>query len=204
MSTQVVIYDNHPIILYGLTHLLSNMDYTIICSTTDASNFIYQVESNLPDVVILDPMNLPEGYFEKLCRIKRVHSKIRLFVLASSDSVYHLIRGHRLDIQGYLSKSDEVDLLIMLLEKMKSDKLLLISAPGNIATSASDAELLLKLTNRELQILRELAAGKTNKMIAEELLLSSKTISTYKRSIMHKLHTQKIRDVIDFARRNGF
>ena len=64
--------------------------------------------------------------------------------------------------------------------------------------------LILTFTNRELQILRELASGKTNKTIASELLLSSKTISTYKRSIMTKLKTDKIRDVVDFARRNGF
>jgi len=80
MSTNVVIYDNHPIILEGLKHLMANRDYAVTCSTSDASEFIYQVEMSRPEVVILDPLYLPEEYFDKLCRIKRLNSQMKIFV----------------------------------------------------------------------------------------------------------------------------
>ncbi|GAB3401657.1 fimbria biosynthesis transcriptional regulator FimZ [Erwinia aphidicola] len=204
MSTNVIIYDSHPIIIYGLKHLLANMDYTITCSTSEPSEFIYQVESHIPDVIIFDPVNLPEEHFNKLCRIKRLNPHIKVFVLAGGDSAYHLIRGHRLEIQGYLTKSDELERIVILLERMKSDRHIFVHSPLQIGSTNKDLQLILTFTNRELQILRELASGKTNKTIASELLLSSKTISTYKRSIMTKLKTDKIRDVVDFARRSGF
>lgn len=205
MPTNVVIYDNHPIMLEGLKHLMANRDYAIICSTSDASEFIYQVEKGLPEVVILDPLNLPEEYFEKLCRLKRLHQQIKIFVLAGAESVYHLIRGHRLEVQGYLSKTDDLDMVDYFLSKLTSGRAIFTYAmQQKINNKDKDYQLILSFTNRELQILRELASGKSNKIIASELLLSNKTISTYKRSIMNKLKTQKVRDVIDFARRNGF
>lgn len=204
MPTNIIIYDNHPIILFGLKQLLSNMDYSIICCTSDAREFIYNLERHIPDAIILDPINLPEESFQKLCRIKRRHPNIRIFVLAGGDSAYHLVRGHRLDIQGYLTKSDELDSIVILLERMKHNKPVIIQSRLDIGTTHLDLQLIHTFTRRELQILRELASGKSNKTIAEEMLLSSKTISTYKRSIMKKLNTLKIRDVVDFARRNGF
>ncbi|QEW32563.1 DNA-binding response regulator [Erwinia billingiae] len=204
MPSNVIIYDNHPIILYGLKQMLANMDYTLICCTSEPGEFIYQVESHIPEVIILDPVNLPEESFQKLCRIKRLNPRIKIFVLAASDSAWHLIRGHRLEIQGYLTKSDELERIVILLERMKGDKPVFVRSPLQAGSTDQDLQLILSFTNRELQILRELASGKSNKVIATELLLSSKTISTYKRSIMTKLRTDKIRDVVDFARRNGF
>jgi DNA-binding NarL/FixJ family response regulator len=205
MSTNVVIYDNHPIILEGLKHLMAHRNYAVTCSTSDASEFIYQVETGHPGIVILDPLHLPEEYFEKLCRLKRLNKKIRIFVLAGADSVYHLIRGHRLEIQGYLSKTDDLEMLDYMLDRLASGRHVFTHAmQQRVINKDRDFQLMLSFTNRELQILRELGAGKSNKIIAGELLLSSKTISTYKRSIMNKLQTQKVRDVIDFARRNGF
>ncbi|WP_336803654.1 response regulator transcription factor [Erwinia aphidicola] len=205
MSTNVVIYDNHPIILEGLKHLMANRDYAVTCSTSDASEFIYQVEMSRPEVVILDPLYLPEEYFDKLCRIKRLNSQMKIFVLAGADSVFHLIRGHRLEIQGYLSKSDELDMVDYLLSRLTSNRIIITyTMQQRIISKDNDYRIMQSLTNLELQILRELGAGKSNKVIADELLLSSKTISTYKRSIMHKLKTQKLCDVVDFARRNGF
>lgn len=205
MSTKVAIYDNHPIMLEGLTHLMANRNYVITCSTCNAIEFIQQVETVLPTAVILDPLHLPEEQFKQLCRIKQCNKKIKIFILAGADSVFHLIRGHRLEVQGYLSKTEGMEMLDYFLGKLTSGRAVFTHAmQQKILHQDRDFQLMQSLTNRELQILRELGAGKSNKVIASELLLSNKTISTYKRSIMNKIQTRTVRDVIDFARRNGF
>lgn len=81
----------------------------------------------------------------------------------------------------------------------------IVEAAGEISDISQKALLCLKkLTDREMQVLREIGAGKTNKTIAGEMKLSNKTISTYKRNIMKKLNTRDVRDVVDFARHHGF
>jgi len=63
--------------------------------------------------------------------------------------------------------------------------------------------MLSRLTERETLILRQLAQGKSNKIIACELGLNNKTISTYKTKIFQKLESKNLVDIIELARRNG-
>ncbi len=80
----------------------------------------------------------------------------------------------------------------------------------NIKTSSqsdgvtlSEPDLLDTLSSREIIVLQQLANGFSNREIAERMLLSEKTISTYKQRIMKKTNTHNLIDVVDVARRNG-
>lgn len=68
--------------------------------------------------------------------------------------------------------------------------------------AVSEQELIERLSGRELSILKQLALGKTNKKIAEDMLLSSKTISTYKARLIEKLNMRSVVYLAEFAKRN--
>ena len=65
-----------------------------------------------------------------------------------------------------------------------------------------DEQLLKRLSRRELRVLLGLAQGKSNMLIAREMLLSNKTISTYKTRVMQKLNNATLLEMVEFARRN--
>lgn len=74
--------------------------------------------------------------------------------------------------------------------------------PVGQGTPASEQELVGRLSNQELMVLQYLASGLGNKEIAERMLLSNKTVSTYKSRIQQKLNLASLLELIEFARRN--
>ncbi|MCY1290847.1 Virulence factors putative positive transcription regulator BvgA [compost metagenome] len=73
---------------------------------------------------------------------------------------------------------------------------------GRAEKTGEEVGLLSLLSDRELTVLQNLANGRNNKEIAEQLFISHKTVSTYKSRLMEKLHTRRMVDLIDLARRN--
>lgn len=207
MTKKIVIYDDNPVLIAGLRHLLSQQEFEVVGGTTDPSEFIRAIILLSPDFVIIDPLLMKEEYLTKICNIKSVLTDLKIVIFAGSESVYHILRGHRLVWMAYLSKSQPLEALINVLRKPPKNRSLLIDIQHSAAlygVSSSASSCLRSLTGREMQVLREIGAGKTNKTIADELCLSNKTISTYKRSIMDKFKTDDVREIVDIARRHGF
>ncbi|PLR25705.1 MULTISPECIES: response regulator transcription factor [Pantoea] len=207
MTKKIVIYDNNPVLIAGLKHLLTQQNFEVVGGTTDPDELIRAILLLSPDFVIMDPSLMKEEYLTKLCKVKSLLKGIQIVIFASSESVYHILRGHRLIWMAYLSKSQPLDELFDILRKPPQHRSLLIDIQherSNDHFTSQAASLLRSLTGREMQVLREIGAGKTNKTIANEMSLSNKTISTYKRNIMDKFKTNDVREIMDIARRHGF
>ncbi|MBB3306710.1 MULTISPECIES: response regulator transcription factor [unclassified Enterobacter] len=204
---KIVIYDNNPLVIAGLNYFLSQQGFNIIGSTTRPDELFRHVILLKPDFIILDPASLKEEYLSRLCDLKKMSNNLNIVIYAGSESVYHILRGYQLNWMAYLSKSQPLEALYSILHLPKHSRPLLmdiqtVSPHDDVSVQALSS--LRSLTGREMQVLREIGAGKTNKEIADELRLSNKTISTYKRNIMDKFHTNDVRDVVDIARRHGF
>ena len=106
---------------------------------------------------------------------------------------------------GYLSKQEPAVSLISAVRSVLSGYSLFPSTVylpvSNQPGERNDNQLLDSLSDRELAVLQNLASGKNNKEIAEQLFISHKTVSTYKSRLMDKLKTRNQVDLIDFARR---
>ncbi|WP_312663928.1 response regulator transcription factor [Pantoea sp. CTOTU49201] len=204
---KIVIYDNNPLVITGLNYFLSQQGFNIIGSTTHPDELFRYIILLKPDFIILDPASMKEEYISRLCALKKMLNDLNIVIYAGSESVYHILRGYQLNWMAYLSKSQPLEALYSILHLTKHDRPLLmdiqpVSPQDGVSVQALSS--LRSLTGREMQVLREIGAGKTNKEIADELRLSNKTISTYKRNIMDKFHTNDVRDVVDIARRHGF
>ena len=77
-----------------------------------------------------------------------------------------------------------------------------ISSVRNSDATLSEEEMIQRLSDRELTILQQLARGLSNKQIAQDMMLSSKTISTYKARLIEKLNMKSVVYLADFAKRN--
>ncbi|MOA31488.1 Virulence factors putative positive transcription regulator BvgA [compost metagenome] len=108
---------------------------------------------------------------------------------------------------GYMSKTNDLDELVKAIKVVMDGYTffpnLASSSVRRSDAQATDLELIQSLSDRELTILQQLAKGLSNKEIGEAMLLSNKTVSTYKTRLIEKLNVKSVVYLADFAKRNN-
>ena len=203
----VIIMDEHPIVRMSIEVLLQkNKNIDVVMKTDDSREVVNYMHSNPVDLVILD-IELPSiDGFTLLKRIKSIQANTRILFLSSKSERFYAGRAIQAGANGFVSKRKEqediyhaVEMLLAGYSFFPSETLELISNPGSRNGVTDDTPL----SNREITVLRYLANGLSNKEIAEQLLLSNKTISAHKSNIFSKLHVSSIVELIDYARVKG-
>lgn len=200
----VIIMDEHPIVRMSIEVLLQkNKNIDVVMKTDDSREVVNYMRSHSVDLVILD-IELPSiDGFTLLKRIKSIQANTRILFLSSKSERFYAGRAIQAGANGFVSKRKEqediyhaVEMLLAGYSFFPSETLELISNPGSRNGLTDDTPL----SNREITVLRYLANGLSNKEIAEQLLLSNKTISAHKSNIFSKLHVTSIVELIDYAR----
>ena len=190
--TRVLIADDHEVVRRGLKELLADEFAQLqIGEARTAPETLALAQSREWDIVLLD-LNMPgRSGLEVLADLKRLHPQRPVLVLSAFPEQDYAVRALKLGAAGYLTKQSASNELLAAIRK---------SLAGGKYVTASLAEMLAEhlsgeavtapheaLSNRELQVLRLIASGKTIKEIACELALSEKTIGTYRARISEKL-----------------
>lgn len=200
----VIIMDEHPIVRMSIEVLLQkNKNIDVVMKTDDSREVVNYIRSNPVDLVILDIELSSIDGFTLLKRIKSIQADTRILFLSSKSERFYAGRAIQAGANGFVSKRKEqediyhaVEMLLAGYSFFPSETLELISNPGSRSGVTDDTPL----SNREITVLRYLANGLSNKEIAEQLLLSNKTISAHKSNIFSKLHVSSIVELIDYAR----
>lgn len=200
----VVIMDEQPIVRMSIEVLLQkNSQIRVVLKSDDGKEVIDYVRKNETDLVIVD-IELPgtDG-FSLLKRIHDISPKTKVLFLSSKSENYYAGRAIRAGANGFVSKRKDhndiykaVDMLLAGYSFFPADTLNFLS--NNPARRGELNEL--PLSNREVMVLRYLVNGLTNKEIADQLLLSNKTISAHKSNIFSKLGVHTIVELIDYAK----
>lgn len=201
MNEKVMIYDPNPLIVAGLDMLLSEQAFQIVRATSDMDVFLRDLWFLKPDIVVLDPMPVGEKAITGIRLAQHVHNDLKIVILAGSEGTEHILRGYELKFNVCLNKSAAVQKILAAVSYLSQRS----STKESVEEfKPHDLKFFFRLTSREIQVLSKLAIGKSNIAIAQELTLSNKTISTYKRSIMKKLKINTNKEIIEFTRRHGF
>ena len=201
----VIIMDEHPIVRMSIEVLLQkNKNITVKLKSGDsheAMDIFY--ENKDIDLVILDIELTGTDGFALLKRIRNLNKDIKVLFLSSKSESFYAGRAIRAGANGFVSKRKDlgeiynaVEMILMGYSFFPSETLNFINHLGSGKGMASD----MPLSNREVTVLRYLANGLSNKEIAEQLLLSNKTISAHKSNIYSKLGVQSIVELIDYAK----
>lgn len=200
----VIIMDEHPIVRMSIEVLLQkNKNISVVLKTDDGHEVIDYMRTHPVSLVILD-IELPgiDG-FTLIKRIKSIHEDTKILFLSSKSERFYAGRAIQAGANGFVSKRKEqedifnaVEMLLAGYSFFPSDTLHFISHPKSRKGDIDD----MPLSNREVTVLRYLANGLSNKEIAEQLLLSNKTISAHKANIFSKLQVTSIVELIDYAR----
>ncbi|MNP19716.1 putative transcriptional regulator [compost metagenome] len=200
----VIIIDEHPIVRMSIEVLLQkNKNIEIKLKSGDSHQALDYIRNHPIDLVILD-IELPgtDG-FSLLKRIKNLNENIKILFLSSKSESFYAGRAMRAGANGFVSKRKDlsdiynaVEMLLAGYSFFPYETLSFINHQGSNRGAVSD----MPLSNREVTVLRFLANGLSNKEIAQQLLLSNKTISAHKSNIYTKLGVQTIVELIDYAK----
>lgn len=200
----VIIIDEHPIVRMSIEVLLQkNKNIEIKLKSGDSHEALDYIRNHPIDLVILD-IELPgtDG-FSLLKRIKNLNSDIKILFLSSKSESFYAGRAMRAGANGFVSKRKDLGDIYNAVEMLLSgysffpyETLSFINHQGSHRGAIND----MPLSNREVTVLRFLANGLSNKEIAQQLLLSNKTISAHKSNIYSKLGVQTIVELIDYAK----
>ncbi|KVX03559.1 two-component system response regulator NarL [Shewanella frigidimarina] len=194
-TATILLIDDHPLLRKGLIQLIALEDSLDVIGEADSGIIGIELAKELdPDLIILD-LNMHGLDGLETLRIMRAEGVTsRIIMLTVSDNDEDVIQAISFGADGYLLKDMDP---VLILEKIKqavngemviSDKLAAILAKAIRKPDASQKALLLKsLTTREFEILKQIAKGLTNKLIARELDITDGTVKVHVKHLLKKL-----------------
>lgn len=204
---RILIADDHTVVRRGLRQILSDhFGEAIIEEVADAEALINKVINEKWDVVISD-INMPgRSGLDALKQIRNVYPQLPVLILSIHPEEHYAIRVLKSGASGYLSKDSASEELVNAVQKVLQGKKYF--SPYVIEQLANNVDANLSklsyeyLSNREFDVMRLLASGKTISEIAEKLSLSVTTISTYRTRVMTKTGLHSNSDLTKYAIEN--
>jgi DNA-binding NarL/FixJ family response regulator len=190
--TRILIADDHELVRRGLGQILAEAFPELhLGQAADGRETLQALEKEQWDLVLLD-INMPgRSGLEVLEDLKRLRPGLRVVVLSAFPEKDYALRAFKLGAAGYVSKQSASGELIAAVKKILAGGRYITPSLAEVlaATIAGETATLPHelLSNRELQVLRQVALGKSLKEIAAELSLSEKTVGTYRLRISRKL-----------------
>jgi two-component system, NarL family, invasion response regulator UvrY len=205
---KVLLADDHSIVREGLRRIVEESgDIEVVAEAADGRAAVLAVRREEPDVAVIDiSMPVLDG-LEVITQLKAEFPNIPILVLTMHEEHQYVIRAIETGAMGYITKQSAPEQLVNAIRKVHSgarfltddaaEALALRVAKGNQIQSPLET-----LSTRELQVLRRLALGNTNREIAAAFHISIKTVDTYRSRLLKKLDLRNNADLSRFAIQN--
>jgi DNA-binding NarL/FixJ family response regulator len=192
MSIKVLIADDHEVVRSGLKTLLADTDVEVVAEVASGDEAVKYALAHKPDVVLLDIRMHDGDGLTALGRIKLEKPEIPVLILSTFDNPTYIARSVALGASGYLLKSCTRDELLTAIRAAAAGETVwtrdeLRRVTGALATPRLAADVEVPLTQRESEVLKQLALGLTNKEIAATLQISYETVKEHVQHILRKI-----------------
>ncbi len=197
---RVLLIDDHALVRKGLEQLLASRGVDVVASVGSGEDGVRQAVALRPEIILLDVKMPGMTGIETVARLRAAGVDAPILMLTMSRDDADLRGALRAGAQGYLLKDmDPEDLVPALEATLRGDHVVAKEMVGSLARlvqgesaeaptpPAAAARLLADLTPRELEILRHVAEGQSNKMIARALNITDGTVKLHVKSILRKL-----------------
>lgn len=202
---RLFLVDDHPVVRHGMTQFINDEDDLVVCGDAESiSKAITGINRVMPDLVITD-ITLEDGSGLDLVAEIKSRFNIPVLVLSMHDEEFYAERALRAGAKGYIMKQEPMTSVveavheilkggIYLNPRIKDLLLSRLLSPGEMSGSIVD-----KLSNREIEVLKNIGNGQSNRHIAEQTGLSVRTVETYRRRIIEKLCLSGSEELVQFA-----
>src|SRR3954447_2899593 len=198
---RVLIVDDHPLLRDGIAAVLDGQsDMAIAGEAANGADAVERFRELQPDVTLMDLQMPAMGGTEAIRAIRKEFPLARIVVLTTYDGDVEAQRALEAGASGYLLKSSpRTDLLEAIRVVHAGRRHIPPAIAVEIAEHRSDDEL----TDRELDVLQKVAAGRSNKIAADELRISEETVKTHMKSILAKLAASDRTHAVTIATKRG-
>lgn len=205
---KVILCDDHAMVRRGIRDTISEaVDIKVVGEAGNYPELREQLRKVECDVLVLD-LNMPgRGGLEVLAALRDEGSPVKTLVVSMYPEDQYAIRCLRAGARGYLNKAGEPAELVTAIRTVQQGRKYVTADVAQMLVdnlnAPEDQELHASLSERELQTLQKIASGKKLSEIAEELMLSPKTVSVYRARVLEKLHLANNAELTVYAIRNS-
>jgi len=206
---KIIIVDDHPVVREGLTSMLSReSDIEVVGTAENGAVAIKKASELQPDIMLMD-LRMPEvDGVTAMCEIKARSPDIKFIVLTTYDNDEYIFKGIEAGARAYLLKDAPREELFRAIRAVyKGDSLIEPAVAGKVldrlAELSRQAQTSEGLSERELEVLKLMAKGTSNKLIAATLNIGESTVKTHIQSIFQKLEVNARTEAVTEAIKRG-
>lgn len=203
---KAIVVDDHPFIRSAVKMLLKQEKFKVVGEADNGADALQLVREHSPDLVLLDIAMPKLDGLEVISRMSALNMASRIVVLTSQSALHYSMRCMKAGAAGFVSKTNDLDELVKAIKAVMDGYAFFPKLPNSSVlrsdAETTDLEMIQSLSDRELAVLQQLASGLKNSEIGEAMLLSPKTVSTYKTRLLEKLNVSSVVYLADFAKRN--
>jgi DNA-binding NarL/FixJ family response regulator len=206
---RLLIADDHAIVRGGLKQIFEHVaDFRVVGEASNGAEVLARVRQDDMDLLLLD-INMPGiSGADLIRRVKLQRPVLPILILSMHNAPQVAAQALKAGATGYVTKDSEPEILITAIRKVAAGGRYL--APELAEQMVFDVNSTTEgpahnlLTERELEVFRLLATGKSSNEIADQLAISNKTVSTHKVRLMEKMNLSSMADLMRYAMQNGF
>jgi DNA-binding NarL/FixJ family response regulator len=199
---RILIVDDHPVVREGLTMIIeSQTDLRVVAEAGTGAEALALFELHLPDITLLD-LGLPDVHgIDVIKRLHERHPDARIIVLTTYLGDVQALRALQAGAAGYLLKATlRRDLLDTIRTVHAGQRHIQSEVASEIANHAADHSL----TQREIEVLKLVAKGCSNKLVADRLDITEDTVKGHVRNILEKLKANDRTHAVTIALHRGY
>ncbi|RJR33441.1 MAG: DNA-binding response regulator, partial [Deltaproteobacteria bacterium] len=183
---RILLADDHSIVRAGLRRIIEDSgDIEVIAEAADGHEAVQKAHESQPDVAVIDiSMPIMDG-LEVVSQLHHYYPKMPILILTMHEEEQYVFRAISAGARGYITKRSAPEQMVNAIRKVHAGGRYLSDSAAEslahrLASGAQDRSPLDALSNREIQVLRQLALGRTTREIAEAYNISVKTVDTYR------------------------
>jgi two-component system, NarL family, invasion response regulator UvrY len=202
--TRVLLADDHPVVREGVRRVLQGaLEVEVVGEVDRSDDVVPAVRRLTPDVLVLDIGMPGPDFLTVLADLATAQPPIHTLILSAHPEEQFAVRAFRAGALGYLTKGyAPKDLIEAVRVVAQGRRYVTASLAERLAMGLSGGDELLpheRLSDREFEVLRLLAAGRSLKEIAAQLAVNPKTVSTFRSRILKKLDVRTNADLVRYA-----
>ncbi|MFN3952553.1 MAG: response regulator [Thermaurantimonas sp.] len=199
--TKIIICDDHIMFRKGMIlYLNRDKEVEVVGEASDGEELLRLLPDVDVDIIFLDIEMPVKNGMAALRDIRKIKPDVKVLMVTMHPEELYGLAARKLGANGYITKSTEPRMILKAVRRIMAGQEYFNRDILARARSKAPGRPVVKLSKRESEVLSLLASGKSNKEVAEELMISDKTVSTYKLRLLKKLKAKSLVDLVNFAK----